>query len=71
MTTRLGAYGGPSFRVAKGVNFRVGGFQARGESHEELRVIDNGDITLTNKRFVFSGSKRSVNFNINKMKISY
>lgn len=56
---RTGAYGGPSFRVAKGVYFRVGG--VRSESHEELRNIDQGTLTLTNKRVVFSGTKRTIN----------
>lgn len=62
-----GGYGGPSFRVTKGVYFRVGGFKAQGESHEELRTIDQGALTLTNKRLVFSGSKRSVNIDIRKI----
>lgn len=54
-----GTYGGPSFRVAKGVYFRVGGFRAQSESHEEIRTIDKGTLSLTNKRLVFSGSKRT------------
>lgn len=62
-----GGYGGPSFRVAKGVYFRVGGFQAKSESHDELKNIDLGELTLTNKRLVFSGAKRSVNIDIRKI----
>lgn len=62
---RTGAYGGPSIRVAKGVSFRVGGFKA--ESHEELRNIDNGSFTLTNKRLVFSGVKRTINIDLRKI----
>jgi hypothetical protein len=62
-----GGYGGPSFRVAKGVYFRVGGFQAKSKSHDELKNIDLGELTLTNKRLVFSGAKRSVNINIRKI----
>jgi hypothetical protein len=59
---KRGVYGGPSFRIAKGVYFRLGGLQA--ESHEELREIDQGIITLTNKRFVFSGLKRTLNVSL-------
>lgn len=62
---RTGGYGGPSFRVAKGVYFRVGGF--RSESHEELRNIDQGTLTLTNKRLVFSGTKRTINIDLGKI----
>jgi len=60
-----GGYGGPSVRVAKGVYFRVGGFRA--ESHEELRNIDQGTLTLTNKRLVFSGTKRTINIDLRKI----
>ena len=62
---RTGGYGGPSFRVAKGVYFRVGGFQS--ESHDELRNIDQGTLTLTNKRLVFSGNKRMINIDLRKI----
>lgn len=56
---RRGSYGGGSIRVAKGVRLSTGSFQA--ESREELRHIDRGTLTLTNKRLVFSGAKRTVN----------
>jgi hypothetical protein len=62
-----GGYGGPSFRVTKGVYFRVGAVGAQSESHEELRDIDQGVLTLTNKRFVFSGAKRAVNIDLRKI----
>jgi hypothetical protein len=62
-----GGYGGPSIRIMKGVYLRVGTFNARGESHEELRAIDQGIFTLTNKRIVFSGSTRTVDISLNKI----
>jgi hypothetical protein len=62
---RTGGYGGPSVRLAKGLYFRVGGFKA--ESHEEVRNIDQGTLTLTNKRLVFSGTKRTININLDKV----
>jgi hypothetical protein len=62
-----GGYGGPSFRVTKGVYFRVGAVGAQSESHEELRDIDLGVLTITNKRIVFSGAKRAVNIDLRKI----
>jgi hypothetical protein len=62
-----GGYAGPTVRVAKGVSFRVGGFAAKGESHEELRSIDQGTLILTNKRLVFSGTKRTIDTNLAKI----
>jgi hypothetical protein len=63
----VGGYGGPSFRVAQGVSFRLGGISARSESHEELRKIDQGTLVLTSKRMVFIGSKRTVNIDLRKI----
>jgi len=63
----VGGYGGPSFRIAKGISWRLGAFGAQSESHEELKAIDQGRFTLTNKRLVFSGAKRTVDINLNKI----
>jgi hypothetical protein len=63
----VGGYGGPSFRIAKGVSWRLGAFGARSESHEELKAIDQGRFTLTNKRLIFSGAKRTVDISLNKI----
>jgi hypothetical protein len=62
---RKGSYGGPSIKIAKGLYFRVGGFQA--QSQEELKVLDQGIITLTNKRVVYSGSKKTVDIPLTKI----
>lgn len=62
-----GGYGGPRIRVAKGVSFGLGAFGAKSESHEEIRVIDQGNLLLTNKRLIFSGGKRSTNIQISKI----
>lgn len=63
-----GGYGGPSFRIAKGIYFRIGAFGARQrESPEELKVIDQGILTLTDKRLVFSGAKRTINIDLRKV----
>lgn len=56
-------YGGTSLRVAKGVRIHMG----QSESHQEMRQIDNGYLTLTNKRLIFSGEKRSSNIDLRKI----
>lgn len=53
-------YGGTSIRIAKGMSVRIGAARARSESHDELRVIDTGIFTLTSRRMVFSGTKKTV-----------
>lgn len=63
----IGGYGGPSFRVAKGVSFRLGGVSARSVSHEELKKIDRGALVLTNKRLAFLGSMRTINIDLRKI----
>jgi len=62
-----GGYGGFNFRVAKGASFHVGKFGATGESHMERRHIDTGNVFVTNKRFVFIGSSKSIDFPLNKV----
>jgi len=59
-----GLYGGPTIRMGKGLSFRLGGAIGRGESHEELRNIDQGVLTLTSQRLVFSGKKRTLNIGL-------
>jgi ribosomal protein L40E len=63
----VGGYGGPTFRMAKGVSFRLGAVSARSESHEELKNIDQGTLVLTNKRLIFIGSKRTTNIDLTKI----
>lgn len=55
---RTGGNQGVSFRVMKGVYYRVGAFKS--ESHEEIRLIDVGNLTITNKRLIFAGKNRNV-----------
>jgi hypothetical protein len=55
-----GRSSGYSFRVMKGVSYRVGGSRgtyAQGE--EKPQVIDEGVISITNQRVVFQGTKAS------------
>jgi hypothetical protein len=60
-------WGGPSFRVTKGLWFRTGNSYSTSESHEELRLVDNGTLAVTNQRLVFVGKFRTVNVKLNKI----
>jgi hypothetical protein len=65
--TSSGGYAGPSFRVAKGVYFRTGAFSAQSESHDVLKELDRGRLTLTNKRLIFTGAMRSSEITLSKI----
>ncbi len=62
-----GGYAGPSFRVAKGVYFRMGRFGSSSESHQEIRDIDRGILTVTGERLIFSGNMKTVNVDLRKI----
>ncbi len=62
-----GGYAGPRIRVAKGISFGLGTFGSKSESHEEIKEIDRGNLFLTNKRLIFSGTKRSATIRLNKI----
>jgi hypothetical protein len=60
-------YGGPSFRIAKGVSFRLGASSGVSESHEEMRAVDIGTLILTNERLSFVGSRRTIDVPLEKI----
>jgi len=60
-----GGYQGFSVRLMKGVSYRFGGFQ--GGSEQKVIEIDSGNLTLTNKRMVFSGEKTSKDISLSKI----
>jgi hypothetical protein len=63
-----GASHGVSFRIAKGVRYRVG--QSRGtfvQGEEKPAVIDTGVGVITNQRLVFVGSRRSTEWAYTKL----
>ncbi len=63
----VGGYDGFSFRVARGVSYRIGGFSSRGESHMEKRLIDKGIFYVTNKRYIFDGSAKNIEGELKKV----
>ena len=63
-----GASHGVSFKVAKGVRYRVG--QSRGhfvQGEERPTVIDTGTFAVTDQRCVFVGTKRSTEWSYSKL----
>ena len=56
-TVTHGVYGGPRMRVSRSLSFNLGAFRAA--PHEELRDVDKGSFVLTDKRYIFMGSKRT------------
>ena len=63
-----GGYGGVSFRVAKGVRFNTGA--VRGSMvpvGTEIQVADTGVLSVTNKRAVFLGDKKTQEYKYDKL----
>lgn len=65
--TSYGSYGGPTVRLMKGVSFRLGGASHRSTSQDEITTIDRGTLTITNKRLIFTGSQKTLNYNLSKI----
>lgn len=55
------SYGGPvvSFRIAKGIRYRLGNVTPIRHTRDELTLIDSGAIYITDRRVIFMGSKRN------------
>lgn len=65
--TSVGGYAGPTIRIAKGISFRLGGGTSRSVSHDEIKTIDKGTLTITNKRLIFTESMKTLNYNLSKI----
>jgi hypothetical protein len=59
---RTGTYGGPSFRVARGLYWRAGGFRSAPVSTQAMESDGKGSLYLTNLRLVFVGAAKSAEF---------
>jgi hypothetical protein len=62
-----GGYAGPSVRIAKGISFHLGSFGSSSQSHQEIKTIDKGVLTLTNQRLIFSGAMKTISISIDKI----
>lgn len=63
----VGRSSGMSFRIMKGVSYRVG--QSRGQilSQTGIVPISEGEFVVTNQRLIFSGDRKSVNAPLGKI----
>ncbi|MBW6514277.1 MAG: hypothetical protein K0B87_05920 [Candidatus Syntrophosphaera sp.] len=56
---------GGAVRVARGLY--LGGSQSVSRRHDEMKEIDRGQLTFTNKRIVFIGATKTKQFELNKI----
>lgn len=56
-----------SFRVAKGFYLRSGNYRPQSYSVDTMKLIDTGTLYLTNKRIIFTGTKKNSNVRIDKI----
>lgn len=66
-TQFVGGSRGMSFRVAKGVYYRTGGFKGERVQTAETVHVDNGLLGVTTKHIYFSGSSKRFRINFNKI----
>lgn len=63
-----GGHQGMSFRVAKGVSYRVGGHRGTFQPGPEVqKIVDEGTIVLTNQRVVFQGMSKTREWAFSKL----
>lgn len=58
---------GFSFRIAKGVSYRVGGHRGSIVTDTAAVPVSYGDLVITNKRLVFLGDKKSFSIKYDKL----
>ena len=52
---------GVNFRIAKGINYRVGQTKGRMVSEKEVQKVSTGQFVITNKRLIFKGEPKAFN----------
>ena len=56
-TRYVGGSQGVSIRIARGVRYHVSGYKGHPVTEQYEAVADSGSVYVTNKRFIFAGSK--------------
>lgn len=56
-----------SFKIAKGFYLRSGSYRPQSYSVDTMKLIDTGTLYLTNKRIIFTGTKKNSNIRIDKI----
>lgn len=62
-----GGSSGMSFRVMKGVSYRVGGHRGTIQAEKGLVVVSSGDMIITNRRIIVRGDKKSFAIKLNNL----
>lgn len=57
--------GGAGFRIAKGIT--IGRYAGTSETRKEWRALDEGSVSLTNKRLIFDGTKENRTIKLDKV----
>lgn len=70
--TKSVRYAGPavSFRIMKGLSYRVGSYNIQRITQEEMRQISSDTLYITNKRIVFHGDPKNASIRFSNV-ISY
>lgn len=58
---------GVSFRVMKGVSYRVGGHRGTMTAEKGLVVVSSGNMIITNKRIIMTGDRKSFAIKLNNL----
>lgn len=58
---------GFSFRIAKGVSYRVGGHRGHIVTDTAVLPVSSGELIITNKRVIFRGDTKSFNLRLDKL----
>jgi hypothetical protein len=69
-TKYVGGYQGVSFRIAKGVYYKIGGFKGNPVLTNKITYIDTGMLLVTDKHIYFGGNLKSFRIKYDKI-VSY
>jgi len=58
---------GVSFRIMKGVNYKIGGHKGHYVVDKANVKVSSGKLIITNKRIIFSGDKKSFSIRLDKI----
>jgi hypothetical protein len=58
---------GVSFRIAKGISYRVGGHRGHIVTDTAVLPVSTGELIITNRRIIFRGDNKSFNLRLDKL----
>ena len=63
----VGGSQGISFRIAKGVSYRIGAHRGHIETDKAVVPVSDGELVLSNKRVIFRGNTKSFTIRLDKL----